>query len=102
LSRLLAIQLSYSALFKASALKEGGDLEGALAAARKAVEINPTLPEALYDLACYYALVGMKDEALEALGHALTLAPEFKQMAREDSDLETLREEDAFKTMVED
>jgi uncharacterized Ntn-hydrolase superfamily protein len=102
LSRLLGIQLSYSALFEASALKEEGDLDGALGAALRAVELNPTLPEALYDLACYYSLSGMKDEALETLGQALTLSPEFKKMARDDSDLEALRQDEAFRAMVEE
>ncbi|MFH1312558.1 MAG: DUF1028 domain-containing protein [Candidatus Eisenbacteria bacterium] len=102
LSRLLAIQLSYSALFEASALKEDGDLKGARGAALKAVKLNPTLPDALYDLACYYSLSGMKDEALATLGEALALSPGFKKMAREDSDLEALRQDKAFKAMVEE
>jgi uncharacterized Ntn-hydrolase superfamily protein len=102
LSRLVAIQLSYSALFKAGALKEDGDLDGALSAARRAVEINPTLPEALYDLACYYSLSGMKAEALETLGQSLALSPEFKKMARDDPDFEALREDEGFKAIVGD
>ncbi len=101
LQRLLRIQLSYSALFKASALKEQGDMEAAVAEAERAVEINPTLPEALYDLACYYSLSGQKAKALETLGEAITLSPDFKQMAREDPDLEPLRNEDAYKLILE-
>lgn len=101
LERILRIQLSYSALFKASALKEQGDMEGAVAAAERAVETNPTLPEALYDLACYYSLSGQTDKALETLEQAIALSPEFKQMAREDRDLEAVRNEDAYKLMLE-
>jgi uncharacterized Ntn-hydrolase superfamily protein len=101
LQRLLRIQLSYSALFKAGALKEQGDMEAAVAEAERAVEINPTLPEALYDLACYYSLSGQKAKALETLGKAITLSPDFKQMAREDPDLEPLRNEDAYKLILE-
>ncbi len=102
LARLLRIQRSYSALFKASALRQGGDLEGALAEARRAVEINPGLPEALYDLACYYALSGQVDVALQTLRQAIDLAPRFKQMAKEDPDLESLRGESAFKKLLEE
>lgn len=102
LERLVSIQLSYSALFEASALKEAGDLEGAVGAAGRAVELNPTMPEALYDLACYSALTGMREDALEALSRALSLAPKFKDMAREDPDLKSLQEDDMFKAMVAD
>jgi uncharacterized Ntn-hydrolase superfamily protein len=101
LGRILKIQLSYSALFKASALKEQGDMEGAVAEAERAVEINPGLPEALYDLACYYSLSGQTGKALKTLEQAIALSPEFKQMAREDRDLEALRNEDAYKLLLE-
>jgi uncharacterized Ntn-hydrolase superfamily protein len=100
LMRILDIQLSYSALFKASALKQQGDLAAAAAEAQRAVDINPELPEALYDLACYYSLAGMKEEALKALEKAIALSPEFRQMAREDPDLEPLRNEGAFKQIL--
>ena len=100
LMRLLSIQRSYSALFKASALREQGDLEGALGEARRAVEINPELPEALYDLACYYCLTGQKEQALETLRRAIDLAPRFKQMAKEDPDLECLRADESFEDLM--
>jgi uncharacterized Ntn-hydrolase superfamily protein len=100
LMRILGIQLSYSALFKASALKQQGDLAAAVAEAERAVDINPELPEALYDLACYYSLAGMKEEALNTLEKAIALSPEFRQMAREDPDLEPLRNEGAFKQIL--
>lgn len=100
LERLLKIQLSYSALFKASSLREKGDLKGALDEARRAVKMNPNLPEALYDLACYYSLNGQKQEALKTLRQAVELAPRFKKMAREDPDLEILRDEEEFIRIV--
>jgi uncharacterized Ntn-hydrolase superfamily protein len=100
LARILNIQLSYSALFRASALKEQGDLAAAVGEAERAVAINPELPEALYDLACYYSLSGRTEEALETLGEAIRLSPDFKQMAAEDPDLEPLRTQDAFKILI--
>ena len=100
LSRLLSIQLAYSALFKAGALNKEGDLEGAVREAERAAELNPDIPEVLYDLACYYSLAGNTERALATLDRALSLAPEFKKMASEDPDLKPLRAEEAFKTMV--
>jgi uncharacterized Ntn-hydrolase superfamily protein len=101
LHRILKIQLSYSALFKASALKEQGDMQAALAEAQWAVELNPTLPEAVYDLACYYSLAGQTEKALKTLKQAIALSPKFKQMAKDDPDFEPLRDEEAYKLMVE-
>jgi uncharacterized Ntn-hydrolase superfamily protein len=101
LQRLLMIQLSYSALFKAGALREEGDMEGAVRMAEHAVRLNPGLPGAHYNLACYYSLAGMTDEALETLAHAIELSPEFKAMAREDPDFEPLRNQDAYNLMLE-
>ena len=100
LSRILSIQLAYGALSRASALREEGQLDLALREAKAAAEMNPSVPEVMYDLACYYALNGMKGEALDALQQALEEAPNFKRMASEDSDLVSLRDEPAFKKMV--
>jgi uncharacterized Ntn-hydrolase superfamily protein len=102
LSRVLSIQLAYSALFKAGALRKDGNLDAAVKEAEKAAELNPEMPEVLYDLACYYSLAGMKQEALGALGEALAISPRFKAMAREDPDFESLRSEESFKAMVEE
>jgi uncharacterized Ntn-hydrolase superfamily protein len=101
LERLLSIQLAYSALFKAGALRQEGDMESALTEARRACELNPNLPEALYDLACYYSLCGEETKALETLERAIGLAPRFKGMARGDPEFEAIRGNDRFKAMLE-
>jgi uncharacterized Ntn-hydrolase superfamily protein len=100
LSRILSIQLAYAALSRATALREDGQLDLALREAKAAADLNPNIPEVMYDLACYYALNGMKGPALDALKQALEEAPTFRRMATEDSDLVSLREEPAFKQMV--
>jgi uncharacterized Ntn-hydrolase superfamily protein len=101
LERILSIQLAYSALYKAGALRQEGEMEGALNEARRACEINPNLPEAVYDLACYYSLCGEEDKALDTLERALKLAPKFKDMAKGDPDLEPVRGTDRFESMLE-
>jgi uncharacterized Ntn-hydrolase superfamily protein len=101
LERILSIQLAYSALYKAGSLRREGDMESALEEARRACSINPNLPEALYDLACYYSLVGEEGKALETLERALTLEPSFKAMAKGDPDFEAIRGNDRFKSMLE-
>jgi len=101
LERILSVQLAYSALYRAGALRREGEMESALEEARRACRINPNLPEALYDLACYYSLCGQEGKALETLERALTLEPGFKSMAKGDPDFEALRGNDRFKAMLE-
>lgn len=47
-------------------LERAGDVEGAIAALEKTVELNPEHPEARFALARLYARAGRKDEAKEA------------------------------------
>jgi uncharacterized Ntn-hydrolase superfamily protein len=100
LSRLLSLQMAYSALYRAGALRQEGKLDAAIAELKKASEASPNSPEVAYDLACYYSLAGMKAQALDTLRKALTLAPSFKKMARDDADLAPLRDEETFKKML--
>jgi uncharacterized Ntn-hydrolase superfamily protein len=102
LLRVLSIQQAYSALFKAGYLRQEGDLEGAAGEALRACEIRPDLPEALYDLACYYSLLGREEEALETLGRSLSIEPKFRDMARGDPDFEHIRGTAEFKAMLEE
>lgn len=77
-------------------LYEAGDYEGAAAVLRGALERERD-EGLLYNLACMEALAGHKDEALEHLGEALHAAPErFLEMARNDSDLESIRNDPRF------
>jgi uncharacterized Ntn-hydrolase superfamily protein len=101
LERILSIQLAYSALSEAGALRREGQMKSALEAARRACQINPNLPEALYDLACYYSLCSEETKALDTLERALKLQPSFKDMAKGDPDFETIRGNERFKAMLE-
>jgi uncharacterized Ntn-hydrolase superfamily protein len=101
LERILSIQLAYSALYKAGALRREGQMEAAVEEARRACQINPNLPEALYDLACYYSLSGETEKAIETLARALKLEPGFKDMAKGDPDFEAIRGDERFKAMLE-
>jgi tetratricopeptide (TPR) repeat protein len=56
----------------------------------------------VYDLACFCALAGDKSRAIEALKEALQLAPEFAEWSKQDSDLESLREETEFRALYKD
>ena len=52
---------------------------------------------AIYNLACFYALVGQSQKALSLVTEALRLEPSLIAWSKQDPDLVSLREEPAFK-----
>lgn len=54
----------------------------------------------LYDLACYRALAGLGDEAIESLARAIGLDPSLKELVRSDSDFDSVRERPEFAGIV--
>jgi tetratricopeptide (TPR) repeat protein len=55
---------------------------------------------AVYNLACAYALAGQRAEALALLPEAFDLEPGLKALAREDTDLDSLRGDSAFAALL--
>jgi tetratricopeptide (TPR) repeat protein len=100
LQRLLSIQLAYQALYRAMTMKEAGDIPGAICELECAKEACPGVAYLHYDLACYYSLSGRKSRALEELEKAISIAPEYKKMAVEDTDLQEIRGEAKFEVLT--
>jgi len=63
-------------------LGEAGELEAAVAAARKALSMNESDPKVLNDLGWTLVLAGFHDEARTVLERAVTLAPEDYDLPR--------------------
>jgi hypothetical protein len=82
-------------------LYEQGDYDAAIEQARGPVEASG-LPMPLYNLACCEALAGRKSEAIEHLRVALEAGggDRLRSLAAEDSDLDAIRDEPAFKELV--
>ena len=79
-----------------SDLKRNDEAE---AAYRKAIELNPALTEAYYNLACLKSILGNASSALEYLEKAL--ANGFDRVwAKQDPDLENLHNDPRFKELV--
>jgi len=55
---------------------------------------------AIYNLACFYSLNGMKEKALENLKIAFKEHPELIEWSAKDSDMDPLREDAEFQTLV--
>ena len=82
-------------------LHEAGDYEAAAAVCVEALERNPGDALALYNLACCEALLGRADDALGHLGAAIHAAPSLRETAETDTDLDSLRDDPRFATLVE-
>ncbi len=53
----------------------------------------------LYNLACFYAQTGRPEKALENLKLALPLAPDLIEWSKEDSDLDSLRDLEGYRSL---
>jgi tetratricopeptide (TPR) repeat protein len=67
---------------------------------RAAIEAHPEYPELMYNLACCEALAGRTDDAIGHLRLALEKTEHLRSLAKEDSDLDPIRDEPAFKELV--
>lgn len=81
-------------LYSAGEHAEVADRLGALVAA------SPQYPMLFFNLACCESQCGRTDDALEHLRHAIEMSEEYRQAAREDSDLDPIRGESAFSQLV--
>jgi tetratricopeptide (TPR) repeat protein len=52
-----------------------------------------------YNLACFYALSGLKDRAIQALKEAFELSPALLEWSQQDTDLDSLRQEPLFEAL---
>lgn len=99
--RLLGIQQGLKHLQVAGLKYREGKIKEAIGECREAVKTDPTNADNYYDLACYLSLDKEKTEALDALRSAMKLNPKLKKLAEGDSDLDNIRNENAFKTILE-
>ncbi len=77
-----------------------GELDAAIECYRKAAEIKPTSYLPWYNMACAYALKGEVEKGLESLHKAVTLNPACQQQAREDPELNGLRNHPQFERLI--
>jgi glyoxylase-like metal-dependent hydrolase (beta-lactamase superfamily II) len=67
---------------------------------RKIVAENPQYALLHYNLACLESLNGNRAEAIEQLGEAIELQEQFRKYAKNDPDLDAVRDDPAFKDLV--
>ena len=83
-------------LYEAGDYAEVADRLAALVAA------NPQYPMLFYNLACCESLSGRTSDALVHLQRAIEMSEEFRGSAKDDSDMDPIRKEPAFKQLISD
>jgi serine/threonine protein kinase/Flp pilus assembly protein TadD len=78
-----------------------GETEKALDWARRSLIIDPEDPQLLYNVACVYAIEGMKEEAIGCLERAIDKGYGHREWLMHDSDLNSLRSDKRFQALLE-
>ena len=65
------------------------------------VDANPQYPMLFFNLACCESQCGRTSEAVHHLRRAVEMSEEFRESARDDPDLEPIRDEPGFRQLVE-
>jgi mannose-6-phosphate isomerase-like protein (cupin superfamily) len=78
---------------------EAGDYDAVIERARETLEASE-YSTPLYNLACCEALTGRKGDAIKHLRVAFERRPSLRGVAQEDTDLDPLRDEPAFRELV--
>jgi tetratricopeptide (TPR) repeat protein len=67
---------------------------------RDLVEISPQYPMLWFNLACCESQSGQTSAALEHVRRAIAMSEEFRQSARDDSDLDPIRDDPEFQGLI--
>jgi tetratricopeptide (TPR) repeat protein len=83
--------------FAAIPAVKAGDWDRAAALTAEGLERYPDNPPLLYNLACYEARAGRREDALEHLRRAFEAAPDqVREWAKDDEDLDSIRDDSEF------
>ncbi len=61
----------------------------------------PTVINAWYNKACAYALQGNIEQVVENLQAAINLNPKYREMAKTDSDFDSIRDDARFQALIQ-
>jgi hypothetical protein len=81
-------------------LYEAGEYAMVADRLRLLAEAHPQYALLFYNLACCESLTGRTTDALGHLRHAIDMSEEFRGAAKDDSDLDPIRGEPAFKQLI--
>ena len=81
-------------------LSERGENEGAVRVMEEALAERPEHAGNLYNLACFEALAGRHDAALEHLRRSIELDAQYREYASDDEDFAPVRDDPEFQAIV--
>jgi tetratricopeptide (TPR) repeat protein len=81
-------------------LYEAGDYAEAAARGRELLAGDPPYADLFYNVACCESLAGQKDQAIAHLRRALALSKRTRPFLEDDSDLDPIRQDPAFKELL--
>jgi transcriptional regulator GlxA family with amidase domain len=81
-------------------LQAAGQIEKGVEASRKAAEFSEVRSDALYNVACGYALQGKRDQALQSLEDAVSAGFRARWLLTSDPDLASVREDARFQKLL--
>jgi quercetin dioxygenase-like cupin family protein len=87
---------AWESYFSAAPLVREGRYDEAIALMEADAEEHGEKPAFLYNLACFEALGGRREEAVTHIVQAIEAAPRFARWAKDDSDLESIRDDPRF------
>ncbi|MBD3676380.1 MAG: tetratricopeptide repeat protein [Planctomycetaceae bacterium] len=76
-------------------------LTKAISALERAREYHPEEPIVIYNLACYFSLLGDKPKAIECLGRSLRMEPQLRELISEEEDFDQLRTDPDFQFVTQ-
>jgi quercetin dioxygenase-like cupin family protein len=91
---------AWEEVFVANAYADKGDLEGARTVMGTALERHPDAWQGYFNAACLEARLGDRERAFEYLERAVELEPGAREYAQKDSDFDSIRDDDRFKSLV--
>ena len=75
-------------------------IDKAIEFAEEAYQANPREPVLLYNLACYFAVAGHREQALMWLGRALRMNSSLRGLICDESDFDSMRDDPDFQFIV--
>ena len=78
-----------------------GTREQAIEWATRALDTEREEPAVLYNVACVFAQLDEKDKAIDALEKAVSMGFGYRAWIENDTDLNNLREQERFKTLLQ-
>ena len=82
-------------------LYEAGQYAEVVDRGREIIEAHPQYALLFFNVACCESLTGRTADALDHLRRAIELSEQFREYAKEDSDFDRVRDEPAFRALIE-